>query len=487
MVSLFLYSFSSILTIKIIKQEERNMGFHLFHKPIEMSKEDIAELLNTSPEALAAFEESYQMIGMNQETDNFMDISVEDVKEKNIHFLNINEKIEELSMRVVAELLAMSKVMYWKNGIFHIDETPYALPNNPVTLEEINVLPENLRPQLTGRYMQRDLKDDDGVLLFWTYREFLREKNQKKKQQWYHMFRQGLDIQDLNPLIYATLGKNQNSIENWFPQLCEGIQKQEFFKIPETTILQVPLPLLQLARLDYGYMTPTTLYILDHFCQEVFHLKKEKEYFVKTGIFSSKYDFRNAHVYGDKEVKELGEYLLFISNQACQMAGPLMHPCTYGPGTTRSWVVREYIKDTEDNPCIYKGMPLHTEYRVFVDFDTKELLGISPYWDPNIMKQRFGHADDADSPHNIHDYIIFMKHEEVLMKRYEENKERIQEHVKKLLPDIPLTGQWSMDIMQNGEDFYIIDMALAVNSALLDCVPKEKLKPVFENWLPEIS
>ncbi|MBR0283080.1 MAG: RICIN domain-containing protein, partial [Oscillibacter sp.] len=31
-------------------------------------------------------------------------------------------------------------------------------------------------------------------------------------------------------------------------------------------------------------------------------------------------------------------------------------------------------EDKENNPCIYKGMPLHTEYRVFVDFDTDEVL-----------------------------------------------------------------------------------------------------------------
>lgn len=463
------------------------MGFNLFKKPTELSKEEIAELLNTSPEALTAFEKTYQTLSIQQDTDNFLDINVHDVKNLNTHFDDISKGyIHDLSIRIINELLSMSKTMRWKNGMFSVNRTPSSF-NNPVTLEEIYTLPENVRPQLTGRYMQRDLKDDGGAALFWTYREFLREKNPKRKQQWYHLFRQGLDIQDLNPLIYAALGKNQNSIENWFPQLCEGVKKQEFFKIPDTIILQVPLPLLQLSRLDYGCMTPTTLYILDLFCQKIFRLQKEKEYFVKTGTFSSKYDFRNAHVQGEKEVNELGEYLLFIHNQACQMAGPLMYPCTYGPGTTRSWVVREYIKDLEGNPCIYKGMPLHTEYRVFVDFDTKEILGISPYWKPDIMKQRFGHEKDADSPHNIHDYIIYLKHEKVLMSRYEKYKDKIEEQVQKLLPDIPLTGQWSMDIMQNGTNFYIIDMALAVNSALIECVPKEKLKPIIENWLPQIQ
>ena len=40
--------------------------------------------------------------------------------------------------------------------------------------------------------------------------------------------------------------------------------------------------------------------------------------------------------------------------------------------------------------------------------------------------------------------------------------------------------------MQDGDNFYVIDMALAANSALSGCVPKGKLRPVTENWLPEI-
>ena len=40
--------------------------------------------------------------------------------------------------------------------------------------------------------------------------------------------------------------------------------------------------------------------------------REDKEYFIKTGTYSSKFDFRNARVSGPKEVRELGEYLLFI-------------------------------------------------------------------------------------------------------------------------------------------------------------------------------
>ena len=67
-------------------------------------------------------------------------------------------------------------------------------------------------------------------------------------------------------------------------------------------------------------------------------------------------------------------------------------------------------------------------------------------------------------------------HEAVLMKRYEDNLGTVLKNVEALVKDVRLPGQWSLDIMQNGKDFYIIDMATADTSALKDCIPKELLK-----------
>ena len=234
-------------------------------------------------------------------------------------------------------------------------------------------------------------------------------------------------------------------------------------------------------------LTPTTLQIVDNWAMRAFGLDENKTYFIKTGTYSSKFDFRNAKVTGAKEVRELGEYLLFIHFQALQMASPLSKPIIYGACTTTEWVVREYIEDKENNPCIYHGLPLHTEYRVFVDFDTDEILGINPYWDPEVMKTRFANGSDADTNDMKHDYIIYSAHEETLMRRYEENKEKVLEHIQNMLPDVSLEGQWSVDIMQNGDDFWIIDMATADTSALSGCVPAGKLKKSPEDWLPKLE
>ena len=137
--------------------------------------------------------------------------------------------------------------------------------------------------------------------------------------------------------------------------------------------------------------------------------------------------------------------------------------------------------ERKKNPTIYNGLPLHTEYRVFVDFDTKEILGASPYWRSDVMKNEF---KKVSSPQERHDYVVYKMHEDILNQRYHESVQTVLAELKKVIPRIELTGQWSVDVMRNGNDYYIIDMALAENSALNDCVPKNLLRAYPQQWLP---
>ena len=186
-------------------------------------------------------------------------------------------------------------------------------------------------------------------------------------------------------------------------------------------------------------------------------------------------------IHNPKEINEMGEYFLFLNHLTCSMASPLNNRCFYGANTTNEWVVREYIKDKENNPTIYNGLPLHTEYRVFVDFDTKEILGASPYWRSDVMKNEF---KKVSSPQERHDYVVYKMHEDILNQRYHESVQTVLAELKKVIPRIELTGQWSVDVMRNGNDYYIIDMALAEHSALNDCVPKNLLRAYPQQWLP---
>lgn len=226
-----------------------------------------------------------------------------------------------------------------------------------------------------------------GEILFDSYKKYMETGN----EYFYHMFRQGIDILDIDDILYDILSLDPNSMSKWLPEINKAAKQTKFFKIPRTKILRVPKALLQTTRvLEFPELTPLSLEIINRYASKVFELDEEKDYFVKTGTFSSKFDFRNTKVTKGQEVKELGSYLWFIQHQASNLASPLNIPGpVYGVSSNNEWVVREFIDDKENNPTIYNGLPLHTEYRVFVDFDDKEIIGINPYWDPDVMKRTF--------------------------------------------------------------------------------------------------
>lgn len=73
------------------------------------------------------------------------------------------------------------------------------------------------------------------------------------------------------------------------------------------------------------------------------------------------------------------------------------------------------------------------------------------------------------------------------MKRFTANKDVVVSHLKEVIKITEgLSGQWSVDIMQSGDEFYLIDMATAARSAL-----KEKINYDFglpnEDWMPVIN
>ena len=450
---------------------------------------------------LEKFEAEYQKQeeAERKSSDNFFDVNAKDASEMartNPEIPEYNQTyLEEIIRRIVKDLCDRTYGFRIQNGIMEdLFHERIGEDQEEVTVEDLKKIPERIRPQLTGTLQQNDLNESSGEFLIKEYKKFLTEKDMQKKMSLYGHFRQGLEILDIDPLVYEALGRNKNNMGYWLPYIAEAAAKHGFFKIPDTTLVKVPPTLLQLTRLEYTTLNPATLKIVDDWAMQVFDLDVSKDYFIKTGIFSSKFDFRNAKVSGEKEVRELGEYLVFIQNYATMLAGPLVTDAEgkpishYGAATTNEFVVREYIKDKEENLCIYNGMPLHTEYRVFIELDGNgwfEILGASPYWRKDVMLQRFSQGPDKDTAKMMHDFLVYSAHEKTLYERYDENVDRVLEHVREMAPDIRMKGQWSLDIMQNGDDFYIIDMATASTSALSDCVPKGRIRKEEEHWLPE--
>lgn len=448
------------------------------------SYEELAAMLKTSPEALETFEGTYkrQVLDSGNLPENLLQWNAATVKAMLDKKVPFTREIEALIDRIVGELTDGTRLYIYneKRGGYYVNyaASRYAVP---VTNNDLKKYPEELRPQLTGNLVKVDISEPSYKILLQNYAKYKDARDDRMKKFYYNQFRQGLDILDLDDFTYQMLEMNPNTMGFWLPTLAKALCGNKFFRIPDTKILRVPLPMLQLTRLGFETLNPVTKEIVNRYCQKVFHLDEYEDYFIKTGTYSSKYEFRNAHIHNPKEINEMGEYFLFLNHLTCLMAGSLNSRCCYGANTTNEWVVREYIKDKENNPTIYNGLPLHTEYRVFVDFDTKEILGASPYWRSDVMKNEF---KKVSSPQERHDYVVYKMHEDILNQRYHESIQTILAELKKVIPRIELTGQWSVDVMRNGNDYYIIDMALAENSALNDCVPSNRLRAYPQQWLP---
>ncbi|WP_139368358.1 hypothetical protein [Evansella clarkii] len=262
-----------------------------------------------------------------------------------------------------------------------------------------------------------------------------------------------LSVSDLTEKTYDRFADNPNSLYNWYPAVEAALATSNTeLKTPDTKVMRLPIELAQFIRLEYQDTSQADKALFNQFIFDQFGLEDGKTYFIKTGTFSSKFQFANAKC---SEPREMGEYFQVINNFAMQV----------GAGHTVDLVVREYIEDTEDNPTIYNGMPLRTEFRVFVDCDADELIGAVPYWHPIVMKRAL-QAGLSDSIQQ--DYQTYLSHEQKLVDEYNEHLHRVKKEIRAILPNLNLSGKYSIDVMKNGDDLYVIDLALMSQSALTE-------------------
>ena len=428
----------------------------------EMTVEKAVKIFKNNKEKFEEFEEFYKKNVLTEIPKNYFEINSRQATDK---VSTAGEIDYELVKRIVNELANGTNVIEIKDN--KAIEKTLEFEHNPITdINELIKLDGEKQVQFTKNFSKFDMSPEESLKAL----VFFAKHN-------YGMFRGGLETLDLSPTLYKILDNNINQMGYWLPKVAEISP----FKIPDTKIMKVPLSLLQLGRVfEYNELTPTTFKIINEYCKKVFELDLNGTYFIKNGVFSSKFDFRNAKVTTPQEVAELGQYLFYIHQQACQMASLLNNKSIYGCGTTNEWIVREYI-ESPVKETIYMGLPLNTEYRIFVDFDTKAILSDNQYWNKEVMNKRF---EENRNSHDVHDVITYNMASERLEKTYNENIDKVKEMVQELLNNnIEMTGQWSVDIMQVENDFYLIDMALAENSFYYDSVPKGLRKPTTERWL----
>ena len=139
-----------------------------------LSREEIIEMLKTSPEKLDAFEEYYktQVLPNLPMTDNLFTCNAKQVAEETANPELSNEYVDSLVHRIVDELLALTTTFVYDGTSGCNNKCLTTSNQTAVTNDEIKVLPKTLRPQLTGSLMTTDLDaNDTSPTLLWFVKE----------------------------------------------------------------------------------------------------------------------------------------------------------------------------------------------------------------------------------------------------------------------------------------------------------------------------
>ena len=190
---------------------------------------------------------------------------------------------------------------------------------------------------------------------------------------------------------------------------------------------------------------------------EYYHLNGR--IFVKNGRFSNKFDANNSCILVGTH--RLAEAISNINYQAL---------CCGADGIDEI-VVRQFIPhDMATTPCIYNGLPLRSEFRVFYDFDKKKAIFTANYWEYDYVRPHLYEATDK---------IIFDHEWKRLEINFASNKIAVEKMVEAAMKNVSgLEGQWSVDILMDEKcQFWLIDMAVAQRSAYWDMRPDKVAYP----------
>lgn len=247
-----------------------------------------------------------------------------------------------------------------------------------------------------------------------------------------------------NKKRFEEANSNLENMSYWLPKIFDKFNQQSALQIPDTKI--VKLTQEQWEWLTSDRYTPEDIAKFDEELKsEINEFLDFGDLFMKTGVFSNKFNYTDTQI--NKE-DTIGKKFLNMFYQSMIV----------GAANTAEVVVRINVPNVENRTTIYEGMPLRTEFRVFYDFDKKEVVGVSNYWHPEIMESRLQEED-------LSGYLV---EKETIITEYNALKGQVSEEVSLALSDVTeLTGRWSVDVMKNGEEFWLIDMARMEVSALV--------------------
>ena len=200
----------------------------------DISEEELCKLLNTNLDALKAFEEGYERYSESQGlSDNLFRINSRQVAEiKEGMLTDVPAELQDVVEKIVSDLVSQT-IMYSYDGKRSIvfDYRRDLSQSRRVTAEEIQALPKNMQPDLTGSIIKRDIPGS-GISLVAMWDEYQKANNPNLKKAIYNHFRQGLDSLDLDPITYEIIDQNPISMGFWLPRIVDAVSSEGFLKYP---------------------------------------------------------------------------------------------------------------------------------------------------------------------------------------------------------------------------------------------------------------
>ena len=260
-----------------------------------------------------------------------------------------------------------------------------------------------------------------------------------------------------------------NLFHNWYPNVKDcGIKQPqtEYFVLPPYGENAEVDRLYQAFYMDNG--REDLEYVRNWLDKYVVPKLNKKDLnghvFLKNAVYSGKFTANNScNLYG---LLDLAEHLVRINYDAM---------CCGANGET-GIVVRKYIeRNARETPCIYDGLPLRPEFRVFYDFSKEKVIFTANYWDYDYVAP---HLFDAT------DKIIFEHEKDRIEKAFNENRQHVEKLVSDAMKNVKgMQDQWSIDILLDEKGvFWLIDMAVAQRSSYWEFRPDKEEYPDERNY-----